>query len=238
MIPGWSKRLIHRHIMSDHTLHEWQLNLYLAIERAPAMVLDYIPVDEVEDGRLRRDFLRHRAEERKHELLFLRALKRIGGRDLSFPYEATYNRAVDQAGCHHGHRPFRDGIEDMTRWLLHIHVIEQRGLASFLYKAEACRHAGLEEVSRDIEGILADEERHVGYTREALRDLLGPARAEKRLREALRIESRAHVAYSRRFVEEFLRIGPSHGNQAWKVLYRLGVGYLNLHERLRLDRWL
>jgi len=237
MIPVWAKQLFHDHAVREPKLHEWLLNLYLSIERVPEAVTDFFPLEQVDDESLRRKFQRHWAEERKHEHLFLKALDLIGGVDLGYPYDYTYNQAVADAGCTHGQRPLRpgaEGLEDLAQLLVHVHVIEQRGLASFEFNAKSCRRYGLHEIERYVEIVRADEARHVAYSKEALYDLVGKRRGQALLREALRKEVHAHHAYSRWVVEEFLARSQHFRTRTSRTFYRFAAEFLRFHERLPL----
>ncbi|HYF47857.1 MAG TPA: ferritin-like domain-containing protein, partial [Planctomycetota bacterium] len=203
------------------------------------LIMDFFPVEQVTDASLRGEMLQHRKDERKHAGLFLRSIKRIGGRDLDLSYGYTLNNAVLQKGLPYGPRPLAadgEGAIQLAHFLAHMYVVERRGLGSFRFQADACRQYGLRDIADDIEVVIADEEKHVKYTSEAVINLLGRIKGEQFLKWSVDLESYAHRAYARWLLEELLRQRPDHPSRAWRAFYRLCIKFLEFHDKLLPDR--
>jgi len=208
---GWERRLKirwHRELASSPEIHGWALNLYRAGEKHPQTVDDYFPHQHAEEPWLVQSLRRHEADEARHTWLYTQAIRELGQEVVELDGGDVFNQVIRQ------HTAARFDIrKEMTRdqkrlrighFLAHAHFLERRIAQSLEWHLEGCEQAGARGVAVTVQQVFADEERHVGYTREAALELLGSqANAVLAVHEAG--ERRAHFDFSQRAVRNFLQ---------------------------------
>ncbi len=102
----------------------------------------------------------------------------------------------------------------MANFFAHAHWLEKRIARSLEFHLEACAHAATDFAGKAVAAVLADETRHVSYTREAIFDLVPRQRASDIIAAHRSAEHRANVDFSasqlrRLIVEERSRWPPS-----------------------------
>ena len=99
---------------------------------------------------------------------------------------------------------------------------------SFAYHIDACERCGRDGVAAIVARTKADEDEHVRYTREAVRDLLTRREAREVMETHRRAEARANLVFSQRQVRAFLaRFGESTPRcRQW--LYRLCANIMEM----------
>ena len=201
---------LHARLADDPRAHAWTLSLYRAGERHPETVADYFPIEHAAARwpELAASMKRHAADERKHAALYARAIERMGQPVLDFGDDDVFNHVIRSHTRAAWRIDPRDG-QDVVRlkiahFLAHAHFLEKRVTRSVRFHAEGCARAGREEIRAVVERVLADEERHVGYTAEALSELLGRQERALVLRVHAEGEARADRAFSARQLRTFL----------------------------------
>jgi hypothetical protein len=218
------KTLWHYDLASHPTTHAWVLNLYRAGERHPQLVDDYFPVERAPWPELGRDLARHREDERRHDRMYTAAIKRLGEPVVELGGPDVFNVVIRECTP----VPFR--IEDgdgpdrvrgqLANFLAHAHFLEKRITRSVGYHAEACERAK-SPVASVVTAVLADEERHVRYTREAVTELVGRTEAARIMAVHERSEARANLLFSAHQIRECLRRFQSEVPRLHRALYRL-----------------
>ncbi len=219
------KHLWHRDLVRDPVAHGWVLNLYRAGEEHPQRVLDYFPAEHAPDAALARDLLRHRGDEARHERLYARALARMGQPLRDVPHEAVFNNAI------RAFTPvsFHIGADDdaaarrlkIAHFLAHAHHLERRIATSLSYHRDACERGAAAEGEAAVAVVLADEERHVRYTGEAVAQLLPRREAAEVMALHARAEAKANLHFSQSQVRALLRLEPRLLPRRRRLLYRL-----------------
>jgi hypothetical protein len=203
------KRQLHRDIVADPAVHGAVLNLYLNGERFPHRVDYYFPLAAVDDPLLREQMQQHMREEDRHAALYERAIRKLGQPVVQHPIAEIFNDIIRS----HTQADFviRDDDTSATRRLklahffAHLHFLEKRVVHSLEYHADACTHAASPYVGKAIEAILADERRHVTYTRAAVDSLVRRAQARTVLGAHRRAEGRANLDFSARQLGRLVR---------------------------------
>ncbi len=207
---------LHAQLAADPRAHAWALSLTRAGERHPETVDDYFPVERARERwpELAASMKRHAGDERGHAALYARAIERSGQPVSDIEPEDVFN-VVIRAHTRAGWRiEASDGPDDvrlkLAHFLAHAHQLEKRVTRSLRYHAEGCRRAGREEIVEVVERVLADEERHVGYTGQALVELTRTGEREHILALHADGEAAADRAFSARQLRTFLaRWGPA-----------------------------
>lgn len=115
----------------------------------------------VDDPALQKMIAKHRADELRHEQLFLAARDRTGVDPGPVPDELKLIDRLDRAVGHFFAQPIRDRRGLMDAYLM-LQVIEERALVQFALFEVAFR--GVDDETADvIAGIAADEARHLKY---------------------------------------------------------------------------
>ena len=203
------KRRLHRDIVADPVLHARVLNLYLCGEAYPHAVDDYFPVEHVECPELAQLMRTHQHEEDKHIALYAKAIRKLGQPVLQLGDEAIFNAVIRS----HTPAPWRvepgmdaDARRDrVANFLAHAHFLEKRVAHSLGMHQEACAHSPSPYPGKAVAAVLADENRHVRYTHDAVFDLVPRQRAHDILASHRRAETRAHFDFSSRTLRGLLR---------------------------------
>ncbi len=221
----------HRELASSPQTHAWALNLYRAGEKHPQTVDDYFPHAHAEEPWLIEALRRHEADEARHTWLYTQAIRELGQPVEELNGTDVFNQVIRQ----HTDARFdiRDGMSrDEKRFrighfLAHAHFLEVRISQSLEWHVEACEQMGARAIGAVVAEVLADEERHVSYTRSAAMELLG-----SKAKEVLAIhqagERRANFDFSQHAVRGFLarfgRRSPTHLWFGWSAqVMRAGV---------------
>lgn len=203
------KRQLHRDIVSDPVVHGAVLNLYLNGECFPRRAASYFPTAGVDDPSLTERLRRHLRDEDRHAALYVKAIRKLGQPVVAQPLPEVFNEMI----LGHTRVDFEiheDDAEPKRRLKLahffgHLHYLEKRVVRSLEYHADACAHAGSPFVSKAVSAILADERRHVAYTREAVDSLVPRATARVVLAAHRRGEARANLDFSSRQLGRLVR---------------------------------
>ncbi|MDQ6685354.1 MAG: hypothetical protein M3Z16_09510 [Pseudomonadota bacterium] len=216
------KRRLHRDIVADPILHARVLNLYLCGEAYPHTVDDYFPIDHVDCPELRALMQRHMADEDKHIALYAKAIKKLGAEVVDLPPPDVFNHVIRS----HTRQPWRVAAEmprqeklgRLAGFFAHAHWLEKRIARSLDFHVEACAHAATSFPGKVVATVLGDEQRHVGYTREAVFDLVPRRQALAILDHHRRAERRANLDFScsqlRRLLVEEAERWPA-GRKPW-----------------------
>lgn len=218
------KQRLHRDIVADPLLHARVLNLYLCGEAYPHAVDDYFPVAHVQCPELAAKMRAHLQDEDKHVALYAKAIGKLGQAVIDLDGSAIFNHVIRA----HTAAPWRveAGMDaDTTRervanFLAHAHFLEKRVAHSLGMHQEACAHSPSEYPGKAVAAVLADEIRHVGYTREAVFDLLPRQRALDVLAHHQRAELRANLDFSSTQLRRLLREEAPHWPAARRPFYR------------------
>jgi hypothetical protein len=218
------KKVWHTDLASHPTTHAWVLNLYRAGERHPQLVDDYFPVAHAPWPELATDLARHREDERRHDRMYTAAIKRLGEPVVDMDGPDVFNVVIRECTPVAFRIEEGDG-EDRVRsrlanFLAHAHFLEKRITRSVGYHAEACDRVG-SPVASVVTAVLADEERHVRYTREAVTELVGRAEAARVLEVHAHAEARANLLFSAHQIRECLRRFKAEVPRLHRALYRL-----------------
>lgn len=203
------KGLWHRDLAANPVTEGWVLNLYRAGEKHPQTVLDYFPADHAPAPELADALRRHEQDERKHERLYAAAIREMGEPVADPPSASVFNNAIRE--CTPGsfsiedHDPLETRRAKVASFLAHAHFLEKRIARSLEYHLEACERARNTLAARVVANVLADETRHVSYTRDWAVELLPRAQAEAVLEVHRRAEARANLLFSSRQVRDYLR---------------------------------
>src|SRR5258708_24430190 len=118
-------------------------------------------------------------EEGKHSALYRKAIRALGEPVKTPPREEIYNAVILR---HTPEQPALRREDDrdartlkLAHFLGHLHWLEKRIAQSLEYHLEACAQGATPYAAKAVAAVLADEYRHVSYTREAVAGLL-PAR--------------------------------------------------------------
>ena len=218
------KRRLHRDIVADPVLHARVLNLYLCGEAYPHAVDDYFPVEHVECPDLAARMRDHLQDEDKHVALYTKAIHKLGQEVIELPARDIFNHVIRS----HTPEPWkvdpkagRDArTERVANFLAHAHYLEKRVARSLEWHHEACAQAASDFPLKAVAAVLADETRHVAYTRDAVNDLLPRARASAVLARHERAERRANCDFSSRELRRLLREERAHWPGGRRGFYR------------------
>jgi hypothetical protein len=194
------KKRLHRDIVSDPVLHGVVLNLYLNGEQYPHRVSDYFPFAAVEEPELERRMRAHMSDEDRHIALYTRAIEKLDQPVTLQPLDETFNGVIRR----HTHASFTldaaDGRDTcrqkLAHFFAHLHFLEKRVARSLEYHFDACAHSTSDYPAKVIGAVLADERRHVRYTREVVAEILPTRLARDVLELHERAERRANLDFS------------------------------------------
>jgi hypothetical protein len=230
------KRTWHDDLVAHPDTHAWVLSLYRAGELHPQTVDDYFPAWAADDPALRAKIEDHAKDEAKHVKLYDAAIAKLGRERIDFEGLDVFNVAIrTETGValrisevgEDGPTP-EARRERLAHFLAHAHFLEKRIVRSVAYHVDACARAGRTDVARVVERIGADEERHVAYTLEAVRDLLPRARLGDVLEVHRRGEARANLSFSARQVRSFLERFSPHVGVRHALLYRASASMMEV----------
>jgi hypothetical protein len=218
------KKRLHQDIVADPILHARVLNLYLCGEAYPHTVDDYFPVQHVDCPDLARMMRTHLQEEDKHVALYAKAIRTLGADVLQLPDWCIFNHVIRS----HTREPWRveagldrqSRLDKVANFFAHAHFLEKRVARSLEYHYDACARAGSGYPGQVIALVLADERRHVRYTREAVFGLVARQRAVDILDAHRRAEHRANLDFSYRQLRRLLVEEPGRWPRSDKWLYR------------------
>ena len=196
------KRRLHRDIVADPVLHALVLNLYLNGERYPHTVDDYFQTEAAPDAELAARMREHFADEDRHVALYAKAIERLGQPVLDLPEDDIFNHVIRI----HTPTPWRVEPGDsrdvaalkLAHFMAHAHCLEKRVARSLDYHLDACAHSASPYPAKAVAKVLADEHRHVSYTREAVNELLPTAVAAGVWAEHERAEHKGNLDFSAR----------------------------------------
>lgn len=205
-----AKVRLHTQLASDPRAHAWTLSLYRAGERHPETVTDYFPCERAREHwpELAASMKRHAGDERGHAALYARAIERMGEEVLEIDDADVFN-VVIRKHTRASWQILDDDEPDTVRrklahFLAHAYHLERRITRSLRYHVEGCARAGREDVRATVERVLADEERHVSYTYEAVVELTLPRERASVLAVHAEGESMADRAFSARQLRTLL----------------------------------
>lgn len=202
------KSRFHRDMVADPVTHGWVLNLYLNGERYPQRVADYFQSEYAQDDRLAANINRHAGDESKHVLLFAHGLRLLGQPVVELPAEDVFNNVIRSFTPDSFHitpgDPRELQREKLANFMAHAHFLEKRIARSFAYHRDACSDMKRDALAKITAAVHADEDRHVGYTRAAVLDLLPRRRAREVLALHQRVELKASLLFSQGQVKVFL----------------------------------
>jgi hypothetical protein len=213
----------HKDLAADPITHAWVLNLYRAGEQHPETVDDYFPFQHAPWPELAASIQRHAADERRHTLLYTKAIERIGGEVVELDGWDVFNRVIRE------HTPVGFAIREgdspdikrrrLAHFLAHAHCLERRVLRSLEYHIEACERLGLRREARLVSGVHADEQRHVSYSEEAVIELVGEREARDTFELHAKAEAIADRAFSAHQVRVFMRTHAARLRLSNRMLY-------------------
>lgn len=236
MIVAAIKRRLHREICENPVLHGLVLNLYLNGEQYPHRVDDYFPVTAAPSAELAAIMRAHLEDEDRHALMYQKAIAKLGQPVLSLSGPDIYNHVI-RAHTRTSFAVSRHDDEDAKRFKLanffaHLHVLERRVARSLEMHAQACAHSPSGYVRKVVARVLADEHRHVAYTRDVLQDLVPERIAARVLAEHSRAERAANLEFSSQQLKKLLKAHAPRFSRCGKWLYRLSADYLEeAHKR-------
>lgn len=218
------KRRLHRDVVADPVLHARVLNLYLSGEAYPHAVDDYFQTDHVECPELAAKMRRHWQDEDKHVLLYTKAIHKLGVEVIDLPPPCIFNHVIRV----HTPEPWRaDATMDRDRkrerlanFMAHAHFLEKRVAHSLDMHFDACAQANSDYPGKAVAAVLADENRHVSYTHEAVFDLVPAQRAQAILATHRRAEKRANLDFSSSQLRRLLATERPHWPGARRGFYR------------------
>ncbi|HEY8041963.1 MAG TPA: hypothetical protein VIF15_19305 [Polyangiaceae bacterium] len=219
------KQLWHRDLVARPATHAWVLNLYRAGERYPETVDDYFPSRHVPWPELAASFDRHREDERRHDRMYERAIRRMGQPVLDLGGALVFNQVIRDCTP----LPWRiDEADDeaarrlkLAHFCAHAHYLEKRITSSLRWHLDACERARSEHAGAVVAHVLEDEDRHVAYTHDAVGELLDRRTAACVLELHRRSEARANLRFSagavRVCMREFGAALPANRRALWKL---------------------
>jgi len=218
------KDRLHRDIVADPILHARVLNLYLCGEAYPNTVDDYFPIEHVDCPDLARRMQKHRGEESKHVTLYAKAIETLGAEVAELPRWCIFNHVIRS----HTREAWRVGgdlnreerLNKVANFFAHAHFLEKRVARSLEYHHDACVRARCEYPGHVVALVLADEQNHVRYTREAVFDLVSRQRAADILQAHRSAEQRANLDFSCHQLRRLLIEEPARWPQSRQWLYR------------------
>jgi hypothetical protein len=150
----------------------------------------------------------HLADEDKHVALYAKAIRKLGEEVVDLPEADIFNHVIRT----HTPDPWRveaampaDRKRDrIANFLAHAHYLEKRIARSLDYHVEACARATNDYPLKAVAAVLSDEQRHMGYTREAVFDLVPRRRAVDILSAHRQAERRANLDFSARELRRLL----------------------------------
>jgi len=194
------KRQLHRDIVADPVVHAAVLNLYLNGECFPRRVTTYFPATGVDDPALAARMASHLRDEDRHVALYTKAIGKLGQPVVDQPENEVFNEVIlKRTGVDFTFDTADTADERVTKlghFFAHLHFLEKRVVRSLEYHADACAHSASPYVAKVVPAILADETRHVAYTREAVRALLPERAANAVLDTHRRGEAKANLDFS------------------------------------------
>ncbi len=199
MLIDRTKRRLHRELVANPAAHAWVLNLYRSGEEHPQTVDDYFPYTEADNPELAQRMRAHAGDEVRHTRLYSAAIESIGQRVIEFESLDVYNIVIRKhTGVDWGIQPSDDADTrslKIAHFLAHAYYLETRIAQSLEFHAEACAQAQSPALGV-VEVVLADEYRHVSYTKEAVESLLPSAQAKALLSLHQAAERRANLDFS------------------------------------------
>ena len=230
------KYRLHRDIARNPRTHGWVLNLYLNGERYPQTVCDYFQSEYAPTAELAEQIRRHEKDEHKHEVLFAKAIRSLGQGVVELPRVDIFNVVIRwfTPGTFHIVAS-DDGAtrrEKLANFMAHCHFLEKRVARSLWYQADASEDAANPMVGQTVQAVLRDEGRHVGYTLQAVGDLLPRRRAAEVLDAHRRAEAKANVRFSRIQMRNFLAKYAELVPRQRRVLYRVCGALMEGADRL------
>jgi hypothetical protein len=199
----------HLDLASHPETHAWVLNLYRAGERYPDTVCDYFPHAHAPWPQLAEDMRLHQGDERRHVVLYGKAIAALGQQVLELDGLDVFNEVIRRhtpaSFAVEGEAPPEERRLRLAHFLMHAHHLERRVQRSLEYHLEACARLRRDEVIGAVEKVHSDEERHVRYTLAACRELLRNTEYDNVLQLHERAEAAADRAFSARQVRTFLR---------------------------------
>ncbi len=215
----------HRDLVSNPETHAWVLSLYRAGELYPDTVDDYFPVELAPWPWLAEAMAKHRDDEHRHGGMFARAIKLSGHPIEEFSGDDVYNHVIRSCTATRWRAEPSDGPDarrlQLAHFLAHAHHLERRVAHSLELHLEACERGGADVASKVVSAVAADEHRHIGYTLDAVRELVGESTARAVIAHHRRAEARADLLFSERQVRRFLERFGARASTSRRGLYTL-----------------
>ena len=232
MIVDALKRRMHRDVVANPAVHAAVLNLYLNGERYPHKVDDYFPIAAAEDATLAQAMAAHAHDEDKHVALYAKAIEKLGHDVVELPDDDIFNHVIrvhtaEPWAIAEG-MPADERKRRLAHFLAHAHWLEKRIARSLEYHLEACEQATSDYAGKAVAAVMRDEHRHVGYTREAVLELLPRGEALDVLAVHQRAEHFANLDFSRRQMRKLLALTPRVFPAASRAIYRACITFMDV----------
>ncbi len=232
MIVDALKRRMHRDVVANPAVHAAVLNLYLNGERYPHKVDDYFPIAAAEDATLAQAMAAHAHDEDKHVALYAKAIEKLGHDVVELPDDDIFNHVIRV----HTAEPWAIAADmspderrrRLAHFLAHAHWLEKRIARSLEYHLDACEQATSDYAGKAVAAVMRDEHRHVGYTREAVLELLPRGEALDVLAVHQRAEHFANLDFSRRQMRKLLALSPRVFPAASRAIYHACIAFMDL----------
>lgn len=229
------KKRLHRDIVSDPAAHASILNLYLNGEDYPQRVDDYFPLYAVDEPELLALMTQHQQDEDKHVKLYAKAIKKLEQPVVRMDMSNIFNDIIRRHTRSSFHIRPADSAQTcqlkLAHFLAHAHFLEKRVTYSLEHHLDACAQAGARYAESAVSAVLADEYRHVSYSKEAVFNLLSSARAKQVLAEHEQAEQNANLDFSatqlRRLVQQHHAALPGFS----RLLYKNCIHFLEIQLR-------
>lgn len=219
------KRAWHRDLVSNPETHAWVLSLYRAGELYPDTVDDYFPVEQCPWPWLAEAMAKHRDDEHRHGGMFARAVKLSGHTVSEFEGDDVYNHVIRNCTRTRWRVEASDGPDarrlKLAHFLAHAHHLERRVARSLEMHLDACEQGGADVAAKVVAAVAADEHRHIGYTLDAVKELVGDATARAVVAHHRKAEARADLLFSERQVRRFLERFGDRAPRSKRGLYTL-----------------
>lgn len=208
---------IHRRLVASPVAHAMLLDQYRGAEefakRRPTTVCPHL----LPEGRLRERYVRHQADEARHEALYAAGIRFLGQTPSLIPPDRDYlARLSDSLAAAHLY-PSAERLSDQRplesaelAGLLALQVVaEERGLEELALHREACAGIAVWAVAL-VDDLWPDEVFHAAYSLQEMRALDSAIDVTSLLDRVRATEARIHGAVTRRFLDA-VAVAPSSG---------------------------
>jgi hypothetical protein len=177
-----------------------------------------IVLSKVNDASLRQMISKHKADELRHEQMFLECAARTGAADEPIPDSVKYVERIFQAVGFY-EKPIETG-EDIMRAYLLLQAVEERSVVQFKLMEQAFREVDV-TTAQVFVAIGRDEERHIKYCQAIARRYAPDAATHDRvLAEMRELEARAFAENGRANMDHVFARGFFAGGPITKWIFR------------------